>query len=465
MSSSFYRFVEDQEMTSISEFGARSFDQTLTARKFSQDNDGYRTPFQRDRDRIIHSRAFRRLMHKTQVFVSPDSDHLRTRLTHSLEVMQIARTIARCLHANEDLTEAIALGHDLGHTPFGHKGQDVVKERLRHYGNDFDFAHAVQSWRIVTALERDRYVGGGLNLTSAVQFGVLRHSGHYRDPSVQNVTVWNNNGTTSVVTAPQTLEEQIVRISDDIAWVNHDWEDGVRSGVLSNSFLSNELLSELGGTELRDRVDAMVRDVIDSYEPGGIPALHATKASFDSLHERVDFLLWRNPTISTYSREAEHILRSLFDFFMEYPENLPSETKERRRVSQIVRDKQKLSMVVGDYITGMTDDWCLRNYQEYIYSPYSQTEGMVLKQPFTWVCVDGVHGDTITFDSHHNWHLPKGTTFSVYHNAPPSDQMAIAHCRINKRDRVVCNHGEACLVHKGDVVLLDAQQNWRDDRP
>lgn len=460
MISEFDKFITKIEKTSIMGFGTRSFDNDCTARVCAEENDGYRTPFQRDRDRIIHSRAFRRLMHKTQVFVSPDSDHMRTRLTHSLEVMQIARTIARCLHANEDLTEAIALGHDLGHAPFGHKGEEVVAKKLTQYGHTFKFTHGVQSWRIVTQLEGTGYNGKGLNLTSAVRFGVLRHSGAYSDPTKVNVDVWDNEGRTTTEQAPQTLEEQIVRVSDDIAWVNHDWEDGVRSGILSNSFLSDQLIAALGGRELRDRVGAMVRDVVDSYKPGSTPCLTVTKPYFESLKERVKKLLWMNPLVSTYSHEAEHILESLFDFFMENPAKLPADTRKRRLVNFRLRDKKKLSLVVADYISGMTDEWCLRNYQEYIYSPYSQTKRMVLRQPADWVLVDEIEGDSVKFDPDHDWRLPTGTQFSIYRDISALGQKPVAHCRMNNRGRAVCNRSQAPLIHKGDTVLLDDQQTW-----
>jgi len=223
---------EKREYVILSEFACKSADSK--GRTFIEEKCNIRTDFQRDRDRIVHSKAFRRLMHKTQVFLAPEGDHFRTRLTHTIEVSQISRTICRALGLNEDLAEAIALGHDLGHTPFGHLGEQVLNDI--HPGG---FRHNIQSLRVVDVLEGDRSKGG-LNLTAEVRNGIRNHTGTVK---------------------PFTLEGQVVKISDRIAYINHDIDDALRIGVLAQSDLPTSCLSILG-SDHRTRIDTMVRDMI-----------------------------------------------------------------------------------------------------------------------------------------------------------------------------------------------------------
>src|SRR5579883_1319562 len=239
--------------------------------------DSVRTAFQRDRDRILHSKAFRRLKHKTQVFIDPEEDYYRTRLTHTLEVAQIARTIARALRLNEDLTEAITLAHDLGHTPFGHGGEEALDEVLQEYVPGTRFRHYEQSLRIVDTLEKD---GNGLNLTWEVRDGILGHSKGIKDL-----------GIVEGIALPETLEGMVVRISDRIAYINHDIDDAIRAGVLKPADLPQEAIAILGKTHAK-RIGTMVMNVILSSEKqpevrmtGGI--LAATNRLKDFMYEKV----------------------------------------------------------------------------------------------------------------------------------------------------------------------------------
>ena len=363
----------------------KSYDVEASKRDTKDFPNPYRTPFQRDRDRIIHSKAFRRLMHKTQLFVRPDSEHIRTRLTHTLEVMQIARTIARAVGGNEDLTEAIALGHDLGHTPFGHIGEEALNGRLKKYDPDLFFKHNVQSWRIVSYLEQYvRFPQGGLNLTQAVKFGILRHSGKFNDGR-EKVEILDRDGNRMEIHFRQTLEEKIVRISDDIAWLNHDWDDGVRSGLLSKSLLGSMLIKNLGSSQA-DRINNMVTDVIKNFDSTGeIKFSDSMEKLEKKLREKIKKYLWDSEIIQKYNKEAKRIIENLFDFFFEHPEKLPKETKERRCVDPNTNNRKKLAIVVADYISGMTDDWCLKNYETYIYSPYSRLKQLVFIDECRWI--------------------------------------------------------------------------------
>jgi dGTPase len=368
-----------------------SEDQVLWLQRTSGETscDPYRTAFQHDRDRIIHSRAFRRLMHKTQVFISPDSEHIRTRLTHSLEVMQIARTVARYLGANEDLTEAISLGHDLGHTPFGHRGESVLDGLLRSNGFEGGFQHAGQGWRIVTYLEH--HDGGsveGLDLTNAVAFGILRHSGKYapgREAYGDGKTVdapdeW---GRPISRQCTQTFEEQIVRISDDIAWINHDWEDGVRSGLLSNSLLGPQLIRGLGVTQ-RQRIDRMVQDLVHEYTNTGIVGMSADMRKLaEMMKNRVRRYLWECDMVSRYSEESAAIIEKLFRFFMSHVEKLPEETQ--KRIKGFGDSSRSRARVIADHIAGMTDEYCLRSYEAFIYSPFSRFEQLHARPVIPWI--------------------------------------------------------------------------------
>jgi dGTPase len=287
-----------------------------------------RTPFQRDRDRIVHCKAFRRLKHKTQVFVAPEGDHYRTRLTHTLEACGIARTVARALGLNEDLTEAIGLGHDLGHPPFGHIGEEVLDEAMRERCGS-GFKHNEHSLRVVDALERD---GQGLNLTEQVRDGILNHTGSRK---------------------PATLEGRIVKLVDRVAYINHDIDDALRAGILDPTDLPTAEIELLGPTGSA-RIDTLVRDIVvrstaegdiaQSKEIGGA-MLRLRKFMFDRVY---------------LGRDARHehervrrTVRGLFDHYMEHPEEAPESepgADECRRVA--------------DYVAGMTDRYCIARFTE-----------------------------------------------------------------------------------------------------
>jgi dGTPase len=285
-----------------------------------------RTPFQRDRDRIVHSKAFRRLKHKTQVFISPEGDHYRTRLTHTLEAAGIARTCARALALNEDLTEAIVLGHDLGHPPFGHIGEEVLDASLRErYG--VGFRHNHHSLRVVERIERD---GHGLNLTEAVRDGILRHTGPER---------------------PATLEGRIVRVVDRIAYINHDIDDAVRAGVIAVEDLPADEIAALGATG-SERIDTLVRDLVErSSAAGDIVQGEDAGAAMDRLRTFMFERVYLAPESRTEVVRIERMLRSLFAYYADNPP--PS----------LVTDATEADRVV-DWLAGMTDRFALRAFAD-----------------------------------------------------------------------------------------------------
>jgi dGTPase len=329
MAGAFAARVREQEQQLLAPAAARSY----PARRLRAEDDcGLRTPFQRDRDRIVHSKAFRRLTHKTQVFVAPQGDHYRTRLTHTLEVTTISRTVARALRLNEDLVEAIGLGHDLGHPPFGHIGEEVLDSCLKErFG--LDFRHYEHSLRVVDRLERD---GAGLNLTEQVRDGIARHSS--RAPE------------------PQTLEGRIVRVIDRVAYINHDIDDAVRAGLLSEADLPAEPIAVLGATGSA-RIDALVHDMVEhSARAGEIvqgpqagPAMTALR---DFMFERV----YLGPAVRAEHRRIARVVRRLFEQYVENPAELPGGASEL--------DAAELAQRVTDYLAGMTDRYCIRLYTE-----------------------------------------------------------------------------------------------------
>jgi len=296
-----------------------------------------RTEFQRDRDRIIHSKSFRRLKHKTQVFLSPFGDHYRTRLTHCLEVSQIARTIARALRLNEDLTEAIALGHDLGHTPFGHAGEDTLAKLL-----PGGFQHADQSVRVVEKLE---YEGKGLNLTFEVRDGIGRHSkgrGEIFDAGPEDL--------------PSTLEGQIVRVSDVIAYVNHDIDDALRAGIIREEDIPPHLIRVLGKWPAT-RIDRMVMDVVEASLGNGLERIAMTDRIRKPVLELREFLYQRvyyNSTAREELRKTEKIIRDLFAYVIEHPEGYVKDYPPGDPL--IVR--------AGDFVAGMTDRYAMALYEQ-----------------------------------------------------------------------------------------------------
>ncbi len=304
-----------------------------------------RTTFQRDRDRILHSKSFRRLKDKTQVFLFPVGDHYRTRLTHTLEVSQIARTISKSLRLNEDLTEAIALGHDLGHTPFGHAGEDVLDEILPD-----GFRHNEQSLRVVDVLERD---GHGLNLTFEVRDGILKHSkGKESIASRENM--------------PTTLEGQVVRVADIIAYVNHDIEDAIRAGVIEQRDLPEEYICVVGRSH-GTRIDTMVKGVIsesaDSPEIGiTLAVLDATEGLRAYLYDEV----YPREEIQSEIRKAKKALKEIFFYFMDHPKNITQGMNRDTGDDTIQR-------IVCDFVAGMSDKMALSAYEKlFLPRPWSE---------------------------------------------------------------------------------------------
>ncbi len=290
-----------------------------------------RTLFQHDRDRIIHSKAFRRLKHKTQVFISPAGDHYRTRLTHTLEVSQISRTIARALNLNEDLTEAISLGHDLGHTPFGHAGEEVLN-RLTTRG----FDHSQQSLRVVDLLEIRSDGTPGLNLSLEVRNGILHHTGS---------------------TLPATLEGQIVKIADRVAYINHDIDDSLRAGILTQEDLPADCLKLLGYTSSR-RIDTMVRDIIStSQESKRIRMSPDIKQATDRLRKFLFKNVYYDSLAKKEEDKAQRLVEELYNYFYQNAAKMPEEFS--RRAAGGEREQ-----AVVDYIAGMTDRYAISRGQE-----------------------------------------------------------------------------------------------------
>ncbi len=294
-----------------------------------------RTAFQQDRDRIIHSKAFRRLKHKTQVFIAPLGDHYVTRLTHTLEVSQIARTIARALGLNEDLTEAIALGHDLGHTPFGHIGEQVLNELCPE-----GFRHNEQSLRVVDFLERD---GAGLNLTWEVRDGILNHSKSQADIFGKD---WGEVGT---------LEGQVCKIADFIAYINHDTTDAIRAGIISETDLPVSVLTVLGRSPSQ-RIDTLVRDIIESsWEKPTISMSPEIIYEANVLRQFLFDKVYTPSLASEEARRARKIIKFLYFYFLNHTEKLPEE---------YTRDTNNIERKIIDYIAGMTDQYALRMAKE-----------------------------------------------------------------------------------------------------
>lgn len=312
---------------------AASFSSKTKGRLKEEPRDPVRTEYQRDRDRIIHSKAFRRLSHKTQVFIAPEKDHYRTRLTHALEVAQISRTVARALRLNEDLTEAIALGHDLGHTPFGHIGEEALTDCLKEVNAPKKiFRHNEQSLRVVDFIEKK---GRGLNLTYEVRDGILNHTGD-KDP--------------------ETLEGQVVKICDRIAYVNHDIDDALRAGVISFSDLPQEPIAVLGQTH-GERINTLVNDMIKAS--ADLERIRLSPEVGKALNELRSWLfeaVYLNPYAKSEDKKAKQMLKELFYYFYERPQELPEAFKPQ--------DEEELPVRICDYIAGMTDRFALRVFEE-----------------------------------------------------------------------------------------------------
>lgn len=322
--------IEKREYDILSPLAAKAADSK--GRVYDEPQCEFRTVYQRDRDRIVHSKAFRRLIHKTQVFLAPETDHYRTRLTHTLEVAQISRTVARILAYNEDLTEAIALGHDLGHTPFGHVGEAVLN-RIHPDG----FAHNVQSLRTVDTLEETSR-RRGLNLTYEVRDGILNHRG---------------SG------IPMTLEGQIVKICDRIAYVNHDIDDAIRSGILTLEDLPKADLDVLGYTH-SDRINNLIVDLCSNSE--GKDLIELSPDFSEALLDLRSFLfrtVYQSSDVRTKSDldKVEQVITSLYIYFLEHPDEI-------RGIYKDVEKEEGTHVAVKDWISGMTDRYALNLYNE-----------------------------------------------------------------------------------------------------
>ena len=293
-----------------------------------ENEEDVRTCYQRDIDRIVHCKAFRRLVHKTQVFLQPEGDHYRTRMTHTIEVSRIARTISCALALNEDLTEAIALGHDLGHTPFGHAGEVALSGCL-----GVPFCHNEQSLRVVDVLEND---GAGLNLTYEVRMGILGHTGDR---------------------IPETLEGQVVRRADQIAYVNHDIDDAIRAGILTNDSIPKAISEVLGNTH-RQRINTLVCDAIRvSREAGEVRLSPKVEEALKDLRSFMFENVYRNPIAKGQESKAKEMLSRMFEYYAGHPESLPEDFQPQLSFDGMER-------TVCDYIAGMTDKYAVDKYTE-----------------------------------------------------------------------------------------------------
>lgn len=325
---------EERERESLSPYA------TLSAESLGRDipetECDIRTVYQRDRDRILHCKSFRRLKHKTQVFLAPEGDHYRTRLTHTLEVAQIGRTIARSLRLNEDLTEAIALGHDLGHTPFGHCGERVLNEVC-----PFGFKHFEQSIRVVEFLEKD---GLGLNLTKEVRDGIINHrtDGH-----------------------PMTMEGKVIRLSDKIAYINHDIDDAIRGGILSENDLPSEYTNILGHST-KERLDTLIHDIIyESFGKDDICMSADVSLAMTELRRYMFQSVYTNPVAKSEEVKATKMLQEMYYYFLDHFEEIPESFRE----IESLRGEGK-ERVICDYIAGMSDQYAISLFSK-IFIPVS----------------------------------------------------------------------------------------------
>lgn len=324
---------EEREFQTLSSYASHS--RNSRGRERYEPECDIRTVYQRDRDRILHSKAFRRLKDKTQVFLSPQGDHYRTRLTHTLEVSQTARTVARALKLNEDLVEAIALGHDLGHTPFGHAGEAALN--AVHPGG---FKHAEQSVRVVEVLEKD---GQGLNLTWEVRDGILNHR-----------TAGN----------PSTLEGQVVRLCDKISYIHHDMDDAIRAGILSEDDIPITLRVVLGDT-CRERLNTLIHDMVEnSLGKDSIRQSPEMAEAMKLLRELMFANVYRSSVAKKEEVKAKRMLTELYEYYTEHPDQLSGEYQ------RLIERGEKKEQVVCDYISGMTDQYSIHKFQE-IYVPKS----------------------------------------------------------------------------------------------
>ena len=324
--------LEYQEHRRLNPMAAFSDRSTGRPTHYIPNENDVRTCYQRDADRIVHCKAFRRLMHKTQVFLRPEGDHYRTRMTHTLEVSRIGRTITRALALNEDLAEAVALGHDLGHTPFGHAGEDALTVCLGQ-----PFCHNEQSLRVVDVLENN---GAGLNLSHEVRMGILGHTGPH---------------------IPSTLEGRVVRWADRIAYVNHDIDDAVRAGILSNEDIPKSVSSLLGETH-GERIDTLVCDMIlTSREAGDIMLSPAVSQALNELRNFMFERVYRNPVAKAEESKAKDMIKRLYEHYYTNPQAMPEDFQPQMSFDGLER-------TVCDYIAGMTDKYAVDKFTE-IFTP------------------------------------------------------------------------------------------------
>ena len=318
---------EKAEEILVGPYGIRARDSAGRARP--EEECCIRTCFQRDVDRITHCKSFRRLKHKTQVFLQPEGDHYRTRLTHTLEVARLARTVARALRLNEDLTEAIAMGHDLGHTPFGHAGEVALSEVTGR-----PFLHNEQSLRVVDLLEKD---GAGLNLTYETRMGILGHS-------------WS-------APAPNSMEGHVIRFADRIAYINHDIDDAMRAGLLTEDDIPSEISGVLGHSH-SERINTLVEDLITQTGISNTLRMRPRVAeAMDALRQFMFERVYRNPVAKGEESKARDILKSLYEYYMQHPDQLPENFRPQLDFDGIER-------VVCDYVACMTDKFAIYKYEE-----------------------------------------------------------------------------------------------------
>jgi dGTPase len=318
--------LEAEEFTRLAPYAAHAAESA--GRPHPDEPCDVRTCYQRDTDRILHSKSFRRLMHKTQVFLQPEGDHYRTRMTHTLEVARIARTISRGLRLNEDLTEAAAFGHDLGHTPFGHAGEFALREIY-----EGGFYHNEQSLRVVDHLEKN---GQGLNLSYEVRMGIVGHTG----PRI-----------------PETLEGQIIRYADRIAYINHDIDDAMRAGILTNDDIPDSISAVLGHTH-KERINTLVTDMIAAS--AGLTTLQMHPEITQAMANLRDFMfekVYRNPVAKGEEGKAKDIVKRLYEYYLSHPEAM---SDEYRRIAE----REGTARAVVDYIAGMTDKYAIYKFSE-----------------------------------------------------------------------------------------------------
>ena len=362
-------WLEQREAETLCDRAAKS--SQSQGRERPEAPDPVRTEWQRDRDRILHSKAFRRLKHKTQVFISPEFDHYRTRLTHTLEVTQVARTVARALRLNEDLVEAIGMGHDVGHAPYGHTGEEALDETYRKYDPTARFRHYEHSLRIVDQLENH---GKGLNLTWEVRDGILHHSKGKADLHAgQSLDLWLGRG------KPATLEGQIIRICDRVAYVNHDIDDAIRAGVIKHEDLPREYLEVLGERHA-SRITTMVSAIIDASSEmvNGRRGAADRIAMRDDVMQATDALKnWMFaqvylPNSADEEPKVYHVISNLFDYYMHHPDKMSGTPCPCDSWGEV--DQAKLARCVCDFVAGMTDRFASQTFAD-VFMPSNRKSG------------------------------------------------------------------------------------------